>query len=112
MKKEHMDGTIMSFATYKPKEGKAQELLDIVKRHSAALRELELISNRDTYIAKSEDGTLIEVFEWKDINAVNAAHQHPAIIDLWEKMTLIADFVPMNTLKEGAKPFPGFQIII
>jgi hypothetical protein len=111
MKKEYMPGTIMAFATYKPKPGKEAELQAIVRKHSTTLRELELITNRSSYLAQAEDGTIIEVFEWNSSDTVNAAHQHPAIIDLWEKMTLIADFVPMNSIREGSKPFPGFKII-
>jgi hypothetical protein len=110
-KKVNTEGTVLAFATYKPKAGKEKDLLELVKKHLPILRELELATDRSNYIAQSLDGTVIEVFEWTSINAVRAAHQHPTISDIWEKMTLIADFVPMSTLSEGQKPFPGFAII-
>ncbi len=110
-KKVNTDGTVLAFATYKPKEGKEQELLDLVNKHLPALRELELATDRNNFIAKSKDGTIIEVFEWTSMNAINAAHVHPAIAAIWEKMTLIADFVPMSTLSEGQRPFAGFELL-
>ena len=85
--------------------------MQLVKKHLPKLRELELATERNNFIAESKDGTIVEVFEWTSLNAITAAHQHPAISDIWEKITLIADFVPMTTLEEAQKPFPGFKII-
>ncbi|HEY5919272.1 MAG TPA: hypothetical protein VIU13_17760 [Chryseolinea sp.] len=110
-KKVNTEGTVLAFATYKPKDGKEKELLELVKKHLPILHELELASKRGNYIAQSQDGTIIEVFEWTSLNAIHAAHQHPAVSDIWEKMTLIADFIPMSVLAEGQKPFAGFKIL-
>ena len=110
-RKVDTQGTVLAFATYKPKEGKQEQLLDLVKRHLPVLRELELATDKSNFIARSKDGSIIEVFEWTSMNAISAAHQHPAVSDIWEKMTLIADFAPMNTLPEANKPFPGFEIL-
>ncbi|MDB5231346.1 MAG: hypothetical protein JWN76_2151 [Chitinophagaceae bacterium] len=110
-KKITTEGTILAFASYKPKPGQEEALMELVNKHLPALRELGLATGRDNYIAKSNDGRIIEVFEWVSGNAVNAAHQHPAICDIWEKMTLIADFLPMNTLPEGNRPFVDFEMI-
>jgi hypothetical protein len=109
--KEKSGAKIMAFATYKAKPGKHAELLALVKRHVPVLRELGLISDKGTYLAVSEDQTIVEVFEWISTNAIRAAHQHPAMTDLWEKMSVIAEFPPMSALKESKKPFPGFETI-
>ena len=109
-KKLNTEGTVMAFATYKPKAGQEAALLELVQKHLPILRELELATDRSNYIACSKDGTIIEVFEWTSMNAISAAHQHPAVSDIWEKMTLIADFVPMSNLSEAQRPFPGFEI--
>ncbi len=106
-----MEGTILAFASYKPKQGKEEALMDLVKKHLPKLRELGLATDRHNYVAKSSDGRIVEVFEWTSGNAVNAAHQHPAISDIWEKMTLVADFLPMNSLPEGNEPFVSFEMI-
>lgn len=110
-KKVNTEGTVLAFATYKAKEGKEKELLELVKKHLPILHELELATTRGNFIAEAKDGTIIEVFEWTSLNAIHAAHQHPAINAIWEKMTLIADFTPMSTLTEGQKPFPGFKVL-
>ncbi|ELR72600.1 hypothetical protein C900_00979 [Fulvivirga imtechensis AK7] len=110
-RKVSTDGTVLAFASYKPKAGKEQALLELVKRHLPILRDLQLATDRNNYIARSEDGTIIEVFEWTSTGAIGAAHEHPAVADIWEKMTLVADFIPMNNLQEGQSPFPGFAII-
>ncbi|HEY3430023.1 MAG TPA: hypothetical protein VGK39_05045 [Cyclobacteriaceae bacterium] len=109
-RKSSVEGTVLALATYKPKAGKEQELLALVKKHVPLLKELELATNRTNYIATAKDGTVIEVFEWTSTNSIRAAHQHPAVSDIWEKMTLIADFVPVAALDEVQKPFPGFEI--
>lgn len=105
-----MEGTLLAFASYKPKPGQEEALMELVNRHLPTLRELGLATDNQNYIAKSADGRIIEVFEWISANAVNAAHQHPAISDIWEKMTLVADFLPMNSLPEGSKPFVSFEM--
>jgi hypothetical protein len=110
-KQLHTEGTVLAIATYTPKAGHEKELFELVKKHLPILRELEFATDRSNYIAKSSDGTIIEVFEWASMDAINAAHQHPAIADIWEKMTLIADFHPMTALPEGKKPFPGFELL-
>jgi quinol monooxygenase YgiN len=104
-------GTVLAFATYKPKPGQDEALMTLVKKHLPILRDLELATENANYIAKALDGTIIEVFEWTSNEAISAAHQHPAVTDIWEKMTLIADFLPMNTLSESQRPFPGFAIV-
>jgi hypothetical protein len=110
-KKLKMEGTILSFSNYKPKQGQEAALMELVKMHLPKLRELGLATERHNYVAKSSDGRIVEVFEWASANAVNAAHQHPAISEIWEKMTLVADFLPMNSLPEGNAPFVSFEMI-
>jgi hypothetical protein len=102
---------ILAFAMYKPHEGKENELMDILKEHVPTLKELGLITDRQTAILKAEDGTIIEVFEWASEEAVEMAHRHPAIGQLWGKMGPIASFPPMKDLPEANKPFPGFEVI-
>src|SRR5215213_8710178 len=108
-RKLNLRGKLLAFATYKAKPGKEDELMKLVQKHLPALRELGLATDKSNYIARSEDGRIIEVFEWSSPEAVAAAHQHPAVSDIWEKMTLVSDFLPMNTLPEGNQPFVSFE---
>jgi hypothetical protein len=110
-RKASIDGKILAVAAYKPKKGQELALMELVNRHLPKLRELGFATDRQNYIAKSQDGTVIEVFEWTSMDAVDAAHQHPAVSDIWEKMALIADFNPLNTLSEFKSPFSDFKIL-
>jgi hypothetical protein len=105
------EGTVLAIATYKPKAGNEEALMKLVEKHLPTLRELGLATEKPSYLAKSKDGSIIEVFEWTTMDAIRAAHEHPAIADIWEKMTLIADFPPLTSLPEANRPFPGFEII-
>ena len=105
------EGTVLAIAAYKPKEGQEEALMELVRRHLPTLRELQLATDKTGYLSRSTDGTVIEVFEWTSTNAINAAHQHPAMVDIWEKMAIVADFPPMSALPEANRPFPGFEII-
>lgn len=92
-------------------QGRKKALMKLVKKHLPKLRDLGFATDRESYVAKSQDGTIIEVFEWASMSAVNAAHQHPAVSDIWEKMALVAEFRPINTLPELTGPFADFQIL-
>src|SRR6187551_1509570 len=100
-----MEGSILAFSNYKPKPGKEEALMELVRKHLPVLRELGLATDAPSYIARSSDGRIVEVFEWASGQAVGAAHQHPAVSEIWEKMALVADFLPFNTLPEGNAPF-------
>jgi hypothetical protein len=102
---------LLTFAMYKPNEGKETELQEILKDHIPTLKDLELITDRAPATLRAKDGTIIEVFEWKSHDAVETAHKHPAIGQLWGKMGAICTFPGMEGLTEAHQPFPAFDII-
>ena len=101
----------LAFAMYKPKEGKEEELRILLKDHLPTLRQNQLIADTGSFFAKSTDGTFIEIFEWVSEEAKTAAHHHPAIREIWNKMMPICDFPAMKDLPEAAKSFPGFELV-
>ena len=102
---------LLTFAMYKPNEGKETELMDILKDHIPTLKELGLITSREPATLKTEEGVIVEVFEWKSEEAVDMAHRHPAIGQLWGKMGGICTFPGMKDLKEAHQPFPAFELM-
>jgi hypothetical protein len=50
---------------YRPRPGKEQELLQLTREHLPILRSEGLATDRPSYVMKSADGTIVEVFEWK-----------------------------------------------
>lgn len=102
---------LLTFAMYKPNEGKEAELMEILKKHIPTLSELGLITDRAPVTLRTEEGVIVEVFEWTSQEAVDMAHRHPAIGQLWGAMGPICTFPGLKDLKEAHKPFPAFEII-
>lgn len=85
--------------------------MDIVDRHIPTLREYGLIKDGHAYVLQSEDGTIIEMYEWKDEKAIAVAHEHPAIRTIWGEMEGICTFPSLSDLPESKKRFPNFTVI-
>src|SRR5947208_1856321 len=69
-----MNGVIAVVA-YRPKPGKEQELLELVRARVPTLRKEGLVADRVPTIMRSRDGTIVEVSEWKSREAIDAAHK-------------------------------------
>ena len=104
-----MSKPMVVVAMYRPKDGKLVELETLVKKHFPTLKEYGLTTNRDPYIGRAGDGTLLEVFEWISEDAAQKAHDHPAVAKIWEAMAVVCDFGKLEQLAEAKKPFPHFQ---
>ena len=96
-------------ALYKPHEGKDEALRKLISEHYPTLKRLELITDRPTIVAKSANGTYLEICEWQDEDSANKAHQHPDVARIWEAMGQIADFPGLASLDEAEKQFPHFE---
>lgn len=97
------------FALYQPHEGKDAELRQLIAEHIPTLRRLELITQRPAILAKSTNGTYIEVFEWRSAESAGQAHQHPEVAKVWEAMGEIADLPTLDSLEEARARFPHFE---
>jgi quinol monooxygenase YgiN len=91
----------------RPKSGKGDELLELVRSRSPTLRKEGLVSDRAPTIMRARDGTIIEVSEWKSREAIDAAHKNPNILAMWEKFFALCDCVPLNTLAEARECLPA-----
>ena len=105
-----MNGVIAVVA-YRPKPGKEQELLDLVRSRLPTLRKEGLVTDRVPTIMRSRDGTIVEVSEWKSREAIDVAHKNPNVLAMWNKFFAVCDCVPLNTLPEAADMFAGFTPI-
>ncbi len=93
---------------YRPKAGKEAELLALVRARVPTLRQEGLVTARVPVIMRAQDGTIIEVSEWKSRAAIDAAHQNPNVLAMWNKFFAICECVPLNTLAEASEMFAGF----
>lgn len=82
---------------YAPKAGKEEQLLAAVRKHLEVLR--------------AADGTLVEVFEWRSAEAINAAHANPAVQALWADFGAACDYVPLSKLAETHQMFAEFDAV-
>jgi hypothetical protein len=97
------------FALYRPHPQKDAALTRLLARHIPALRRLELITGRPAVLARADDGTYVEVFEWVSETAARTAHDHPDIAEIWDGMEAIADFTTLASLAEAKQPFAHFE---
>jgi quinol monooxygenase YgiN len=107
-----LEGPIMGLfviAAYRPKPGKERELLDIVRDHMPVLRAQNLITDRPMYVMRAKDGTILEVFEWKSKEAIDAAHHNPAVAALWERFHQCCDYTPLKNIAESGEMFANFE---
>ena len=95
-------------ALYKPHEGKDAELRALIDQHVPTLRKLELITDRPALLARSKNGTYIEIFEWRESGRAN---ENPEVARIWEAMEQIADLPSLDSLEEAGRTFPHFEPI-
>ena len=98
-------------AVYKPRPGKQAELEAVVARHWPVLRNQNLITERPAYIMRAADGTIIEVFEWLSLQAIDDAHTNPEVQKLWTEFGEVCEYVPIGSLPEAQHPFSGFEAV-
>ena len=99
-------------AAYRPKPGKDLELRKLVRQHRRTLDKAHLVTKRPTLLLRApSDGTVLEIFEWVSAKAADEALQHPDIRALWNKFALIADFVPLSSIREAGKAFSHFEAL-
>lgn len=96
---------------YRPKPGRDAELLEVVRNRVPLLAREGLVTDRLPILMRAGDGTIIEVSEWKSREAIDAAHQNPKVLELWEKFFALCDCVPLQTVPESATMFAGFTPI-
>ncbi|GLX70344.1 hypothetical protein [Paenibacillus glycanilyticus] len=99
----------IAFALYRPHAGKEKELHAIVKEHGPALIQEGLITELPVLKLEAEDGTVIEIFEWKSEESMHQAHKSPVIWPIWERMMEVAEMTGLGSLKEAGHPFPNFK---
>jgi hypothetical protein len=86
-----MTDSVISVAQYRVKPGAEEQFTGILRRHTATLRSLGLVTARPVQtfsgLEKNVEGPFfVEIFEWADPRAVEAAHTHPQVGELWEQM--------------------------
>lgn len=98
-------------AAFQPKPGKQTQLLEVVAKHWRVLQAEGLVTDRPRIVMQAADGTLVEVFEWRSAQAIEQAHQNPAVLALWTEFEAACEYVPLASLAEAQHPFSEFDAL-
>ena len=96
---------------YTPKPAMAGRLRELVARHHRVLHGEGLVTDRPPWIMQAGDGTIVEVFEWRSVAAVAAAHENPTVQALWEEFAAVCEYRPLAGLAECAGLFAEFDAL-
>jgi 6-pyruvoyltetrahydropterin/6-carboxytetrahydropterin synthase len=89
-----------------------ERLLDLLREHVPTLRRRGLATARPVTLLSAGDGrSVLEIFEWRDAAAADAAHRDPEVKALWEALGEIAEFITLGDLGEATERFPHFAAI-
>src|ERR1700737_2020564 len=102
-----MNGVIAVVA-YRPRPGKEQELLELVRARVPTLRKEGLVTDRVPTIMRSRDGTIVEGSEWKSKEAIDAGDRNPNVLAMWKIFLAVGQCFPLNPLPEAPDMFAGF----
>ena len=94
---------------YKPKPGKHDALAAVVEKHLRVLSAENLVTDKAPYVMRAADGTVVEVFEWRSVDAISQAHNNPAVQALWGEFAAVCDYMPLANLAEAQQMFAEFD---
>jgi hypothetical protein len=95
-------------ACYRARAGQQEALRALLRNHVATLRSVGLATARKPIAMEAADGTFVEVFEWASEEAIQAAHQHPVVLAMWEQYAAVCDYVPIGQVPEAAQLFANY----
>ncbi len=98
-------------ATYRPKSGKEEALKAALQGHVDVLRAEGLATAHPVIRMAAADGTLLEIFEWAQEDAVSQAQGNQAVQEIWRTLELLCDHVPLKSLDEAAERFAHFNAL-
>ena len=94
---------------YKPKPGKEADLEYLMKSHHSILKGENLVTERESIIARAKDGTIIEIFEWVSSEAMQSAHENKKVLAMWQQYEDVCEYVPIAKVPESSELFSGFM---
>lgn len=96
---------------YTPKQGKEQALHEAVRKHLHVLRDQNLVTEQPAYVMRAANGAIVEVFEWRSAQAIEAAHSNPAVLALWDEFNAACEYTPLAKLAETQHMFAEFDTL-
>lgn len=98
-------------AVYMAKPGRQAELEAEVAAHVPLLRSIGLAEDSPSVALRASDGTIVEIFEWVDHDAIKAAHTHPVVKDMWERFEACSKYGTLAELPNASDLFAEFELL-
>ena len=102
---------VVAVACYRPKPGKEDQLMALMKTHLPILKEQDLVEDVPSICGRAKDGTIVEVFVWKSQDAIDSAHKNPAVLAMWENYGDACEYVTFADLAEARELFAPLEWI-
>ena len=101
---------LMGIVAYRPREGREKKFLYLIRKHAPLLRSFGGISDA-SFLMKSIDGTIIEVFEWKSMAAKKGAMKSEKLWKMWEEIEEVSTKVKLSSIPETREMISNFKSI-
>jgi quinol monooxygenase YgiN len=108
--------TEIAICRYRTKPGKEKEFIALLERHWPTLHRLGLVTDEPAQLYRGlppgpgEDkdavgaSTFVELFSWRDAEAVDTAHHSPEVMRIWEPMGAICESMEFPHFERLALP--------
>lgn len=102
---------LLCISSYRPLPGQEAAFTALLREHGPALKAAGLITDFPLVTGRAADGTILEIFEWKNEAAMEAAHDHPGVLAVWGRFEGLCEFRTLRDLSETARPFANFEML-
>ena len=96
---------------YTPRPGKQGPLEREVAAHVPTLRRLGLATDEPSLALRSEDGSIVESFEWASRDAMEGAHEHPDVVAMWHRFEVACSYGTLGDLPNANSVFAEFKLL-
>ena len=103
-------GRELAIAAYRPKRS-TDELLRLLGEDLATLRRRGHVTDRPAPVACTQNGELLVALEWSSEHAVADAHADPEVLAVWERKTLVADYIAPDAVAGADIPFARWPVV-
>jgi hypothetical protein len=95
--------------SYYPKAGKDEEFLALLGKHWPTLDRIGLVSKMPPQLWRATDkrtnqNFYIEMFQWRDAEASEIAHQTPEVMSIWEPMGPLLETMQLTRVEPLVLP--------
>ena len=98
-------------AVYRPKPGMQAEVEAETADHVPLLRRLGLATDSPAVAMRAADGTVVETFEWIDRDAIEDAHAHPEVLEMWGRYEACCTYGTLADIEDSDRPFCEFETV-